>query len=269
MIVSNFELLVKRIANPVIPLPNNVKAVFRRVVQGYFLIISNLEETRTIRLSLKLTITSSINNREINSDNTVCFFDNGNTDNRELQINRSTSSNYTEYKTQFFDLGPKETGIITILPNVTGNTPANPLVSSDMEIRGYAELRQGRFFNGISSIFLGVPQANILTNPEIRGTFLDNAYPSTNESDELDFDQIAYSLPTASGKLSNIVESVPPLIISNGFLNASFDLEVAQKQLMIDNPNYTEKEMMEVSKMLQDLKNDDQILDIAKKLKRK
>jgi len=269
MIVSNFELLVKRIANPQVALPPNVTSVFRRVVQGYFLIISNLETTRTIRLSLGLTITSSANNREINNDNTVCFFDNGDTDNKQLSIFRSTSSNYTAYNTQSFKLGPRETGIITILPNVTGPPPGNPLTNSDMEIRGYVELRQGRLGNGLSSFFYTVPQADVLTNPEIRGTFLDNDYPSPNVAEELDFDQIAYSLPTASGMLANIVEEVPPIIIIDDILKPPFNIQLAHKQLMIDNTAYTEKEMMEVCKMLQDLKNDDQILEIAKKLKRK
>ena len=267
MIVSNFEMLVKRIANPTVPLPPNVTTAFRRIVQGYFLIVSNLETKRTIRLSLRLTITSSANNREINNDNTVCFFDNGDTDNKQLSIFRSTSSNFTAYNTQSFELGPKETGIITILPNVTGPPTTNPLTNSDMEVRGYVELRQTRDFRLAPGT--KVPQANVLTNPEIRGTFLDNAYPSTNGADELDFDQIAYTIPTASGKLFNIVEGISAPVFSDKLLKPPFNIELAQKQLMIDNPEYTEKEILDISQMLQDLKNDDKILDIAKKLKRK
>lgn len=262
-------MLVKRIANPEPAPPANVRAAFRRVVQGYFLIVSNLEIKRKIRLSLRLTITSSTNNREINSDNTVCFFDNGNTDNRELRIYRSKPSNYTTYNTQSFELGPKETGIITILPNVTGPPPANPLTTSDMEVRGYVELRQTRNPWLAISRLNGIPQANVLTSPEIRGTFLDNDYPTTNRAEELDFDQIAYSIPTASGKLSNIVEGIPAPVISSKLLKPPFNIELAQKQLKVDNPAYTEKEILDISQMLEDLKNDDQIVEIAKKMKSK
>lgn len=266
MIVSNFELLVKPIANSMAP--PNVTSAFRRVVQGYFLMVSNLETNRNVKLSLGLTITSSTGNREMNSDNTVCFFDNGNTDNGQLNINRIVTSNYTKYNTQSFDLGPRETGIITILPDIADflPNPTNPSPTPDLEIRGYTELRQLRTITGLSSLFLAVPEADILTNPETRGTFLDNQYPTQTAGDVLDFDQIAYALPTASGKLSNIVEGVPPIIIEVG---PPFDLIGIQKQLMIDNPAYSKVEMIKVAKLLEDLKNDDKILELAKQLKGK
>jgi hypothetical protein len=57
MLVSTFELLVKRIAPLAPPGPSNpVNAPFRRVVQGYFLIVTNLDLTRTASFALRITI---------------------------------------------------------------------------------------------------------------------------------------------------------------------------------------------------------------------
>jgi hypothetical protein len=60
-----------------------------------------------------------------------------------------------------------------------------------------------------------VPAIDVLVTPEIRGTFLDNDYPSAGTTNELDFDQINYGLPVASGKGRNTVESVGPITLRN------------------------------------------------------
>jgi hypothetical protein len=49
----------------------------------------------------------------------------------------------------------------------------------------------------------------VLLSAEIRGTFLDNDYPNSMVGTELDFDQINYGLPLASGNGRNTVEDLP------------------------------------------------------------
>ncbi|MGB0563554.1 MAG: hypothetical protein ACPGVO_17380, partial [Spirulinaceae cyanobacterium] len=73
-IVSTFELLVKRIApQQVLPVP--VQPVARRVVQGYFLTITNLESE-----SIFFGIEYFVNSLENNADRTLISED----DNRNI-----------------------------------------------------------------------------------------------------------------------------------------------------------------------------------------
>jgi len=210
MIVSNYELLIKRIATVPTSTPASISSVFRRVVQGYFLMITNLEEDRSISLSLKLTIPTSSGNRVMSNLNTQIFYDNGTINNTPLSLNQLNpiNANHTEYRTSSFNLGPRRTALVTILPNVI------PFINSpmpDLEIRGYVELFQRRVFP--RGFFTETPEAKVLVSPETRGTFLDNDYPTMSTSNELDFDQISYGLPIASGKNLNVLESVPPILL--------------------------------------------------------
>jgi len=240
MIVSNFELLIKRIATA----PNNVSinesSVFRRVVQGYFLMVSNLE-SNGITLYLKLTIPTSSGNRALNNANALVIFDNGNINNSILTLSPLSSNsnpNFTEYRTESFKLNPKQTGLITVLPNVFPfiNNP-NP----DLEIRGFVEIKQRRSF------LCSTPEADILITPETRGTFLDNDYPANSTDNELDFDQISYGLPTASGKTQNIVESAPPIIMRPaaevGTLIKRNDIIGLRQTIKEDNPDLNDDEL--------------------------
>ena len=110
-----------------------------------------------------------------------------------------------KFRTTSFSIAPQQTALVAVLPNVI---PFISVQNPDLEIRGYVELRQARQFIFNPKV---TPEARVLVTPENRGTFLDDDYPSMSET--LDFDQLAYSLPTANGKSEGVVEKVPPLDI--------------------------------------------------------
>jgi hypothetical protein len=213
-------LLVKRIA-PLAPMGPSapVNAPFRRVVQGYFLIITNLDPSRTANLFLKFTIPSlpaspETFDREIvvlDPCNVRTGYDIAASDNVSLPLTlRSADANVKTFNTGRFSIGPLQTASVNLLPNLS-----NPevLTREKMEIRGSVELLQTQ--GSVLELFNGVPAIDVLVTPEIRGTFLDNDYPSAGTTNELDFDQINYGLPVASGKGRNTVESVGPITLRN------------------------------------------------------
>jgi len=261
MIVSNFELLTKRIATLPAGTPPNILAPFRRVVQGYFLLVTNLDVSRTARFRLRLTITTSTGNREINNQNTNSFFDNGSVNNSILTITKNTTlsdANKSVYTTSNFQLGPRQTGLVVVLPFIN-NFLFDP--NPDIEIRGFVELEQVRI-----NIFQGAPAVEVLVNPETRGTFLDNAYPVQTPQDELDFDQIAYSLPISTGKTQNTIAAVPPIII--GPIEPSFKLKDLELMLIKNNKNLIDLEIKELAEMIeamQDSKELQKFLQLPKK----
>lgn len=252
MIVSQFELLVKRIA-PTAGLPPAVSAAFRRIVQGYFLNITNLEN-RTVNLRFRVTIPAPgapAIDREIvlaPTPNVAMTFDNAPTNNQPLTLSLVTTTPSVKVfstpalspfpgplpATGGIRIGPLQTVSVKLLPSTAGPI----LASANLEIRGFVELVQTRRFP-----FLEVPPAMLLTTPEIRGTVLDNAYPSADAADELDFDQISYSLPTASGKVQNQVEGLPGLVLESLSANVRTLLAKPMHELSEDDIAVIEDEM--------------------------
>lgn len=261
MIVSNFELLTKRIATLPSNTPQNVLAPFRRVVQGYFLIVTSLNKTRTVKFRLKLTITTSTGNREINSTNTNAFFDNGGVDNFPIQITKSSSStaDATIYFTSSFNLKPNQTGLITILPFVNNFIfEQNP----NVEIRGFVELQQ--VANGFRELINGAPATEVLINPETRGTFLDNSYPTQNLQDELDFDQISYSLQTASGKTFDTVEKLSPTLLGTPLPSSIVNVKDLQLLLRKNNAELSDDEIDRLAEIIEEMKDNKELKKFLK-----
>jgi hypothetical protein len=91
-----------------------------------------------------------------------------------------------------------------------------------------------------------VPEAEVLFTPETRGTFLDEAYPTTVTTDELDFDQIGYALPTANGKSKDTVEALRSII---------FDFETipSKDAFKQKNPELLDEEAEAVYSNIQEL----------------
>jgi hypothetical protein len=215
MLVSTFELLVKRIA-PLAPggVGNPVNAPFRRVVQGYFLIITNLNPNRTANFFLRFTIPSlpaggaGAFDREIDlsgNPNVRSGYDVAAFNNVPLALSPAGgTADFKRFRTVRFSAGPLQTVSVNLLPNL-GNPAV--LTNESLEVRGSVELFQA--YGSIQDIFNGVPATDVLLSAEIRGTFLDNDYPNNMVGTELDFDQINYGLPLASGNGRNTVERLP------------------------------------------------------------
>ena len=199
MEVSTFELLFKRIAPP--PAPNTLA---RRVVQGYFLTISNLED-RGFRYTLDfhISLPNPPDPDRTLAGNTVALLDVAG-ENQSLTLTPTNANVSTTRFSTSFSLGAKQTASFQLLPDL-GIPGLLSEASPDLEIRGFVEIRlPARFRLRPSAGFFPQSQTpvRVLLNPEIRGTFLPNSFPSSGG----DFDQINYPLEVASGRGLNEIE---------------------------------------------------------------
>ena len=164
MEISTFELLVKRIAPP--PATPDVA---RRVVQGYFLTITNLE-SKDLTFRIRFNISKP----------------------NPADSDRTLFNNAGLFSSTFggsFVLPAKQTASVQLLPNISLFADENP----DFEVRGFVTLRLPQIKRQPQS----ATPVRVLLNPEIRGTFLPNGFPGGDASD---FDQINYPLTVATGK---------------------------------------------------------------------
>lgn len=220
MLISNFELLVKRIA------PANSGAVARVVINGHFLTITNTELDRSVYFSIKYIVGNFVVNpsqpsnqnvdREIQiGTNSTLIYDGGSLDNTLVSATTSRGVNipggdFICVKTQNLRLRAGESGLLTLLPLIP-----NTLIRTNLEIRGHILISQENeavYNNGTQTIRETNPfvckEAKVLISSEQRGTFLDD--DALQNIPELilgtglrlgyDFDQIAYSQPLAEGK---------------------------------------------------------------------
>lgn len=240
MEVSTFELLTKPIAPPI----GGLEAVARRIVQGYFLTITNLESFE-VEYRIQFTIRKPLpaNPNRVLLGNAVIFLDSvGN--NSPITLIKDADVGETENYRASFRIRARNTASFQLLPKLP-----NVLTVGMLEVRGFVSLfRRRRFPGPLSAV-------KVLLNPEIRGTFLPNNFqtpPFPAPTTPLDFDQINYTLAIASGKGFNEIPPGPlepfikaptlvspifqPLLedLSNGTLNLdSLEAENPQKARML------------------------------------
>jgi hypothetical protein len=202
--ISTFELLAKPIA-PRNQLPVAQRPVARRIIQGYFLTITNLE---SIELTYRLEFRISTPN-PVDPDRTLF-------NNVDLLIDIAGANTFIPLSgnagsTTFggsFRLPAGQTASVQLLPRLSLLIP-----DPDFEVRGYVVLRLPALGRGI---FQFGPQTekpvSVLLSPEIRGTFIPNDFPASATGD---FDQINYALPIASGKALNALAPEPPFFLIN------------------------------------------------------
>jgi hypothetical protein len=198
--VSTFEVLVKPIAPRMVGnAPLN--AVARRVVQGYFLTITNLESVDlTFRLEFRISTPNPADPDRTLFNNVDLVFDIAGANNVIPLSGNATSSTFGGS----FRLPAGQTASVQLLPkpNLFGQ------VDPDFEVRGYVVLRLPALRGNPGFFF--EPQtaapAKVLLSPEVRGTFLPNNFPAVLTGD---FDQISYALAIASGKALNEVAPEP------------------------------------------------------------
>jgi hypothetical protein len=201
MEISTFELLAKPIA-PVIGLPPALLPVARRVVQGYFLTISNLEAIDLqyrIEFSISLPVPADPNKILLN--NAVLIVD---VEGLNITIPLTQQRGRPKVYSGFFRIPAHKTASVQLLPKLP-----DVLTPGLLEVRGYVSLFLPPLPFG-TVIMPSPPQSRtpvkVLLNPEIRGTFLPNDFPSETRTLP-DFDQINYTLAIASGKGLN---EIPP-----------------------------------------------------------
>lgn len=199
MLVSNFELLISRIAP--VPSAGPNPPFNRKVVQGYFLSITNLDETRDLKLNVVI-VSSKATGADINRDfipitNASVIYDNAPTVQNNVSLPLVATNPVNAFVNTFRTenmpaIKPLQTVLVAILPNAM--LAGNPITS--LEIRGHVRLHQVPNANGSMPANI-----KVMLSAECRGTFLDeNAQTPTSS---FDFDQIAYSLEIASGAALN------------------------------------------------------------------
>jgi hypothetical protein len=135
------------------------------------------------------------------------------------------------YFTKAFTIGPLQTASVNLLPNLSGG---QVLLNEKLEIRGTVELVRRPFRR---EFWLGAPPVDVLVTPEIRGTFLDNNFTGAATEAALDFDQINYGLPVASGKGRNTVEGLDPLVADPTIFQPDLIFNAELREDMIANFN--------------------------------
>lgn len=195
MLLSTFELLVKQISTPGF----GPAAASRIVAQGYFLTLANPNNvTVGVRLQFvattpNLTLADTVAIRDVAGGNVF----------GELVPTADPRKLTYDLKIPAHD-----TALLTLLPDLAKDV-LPPLGEPDLlttkyEVRGYVEISLQSPFS-LSGI-------NLLLTPEHRGTFLAQNLAAPN----LDFDQLVYSLPTATGSslftLKSFLVSIPPII---------------------------------------------------------
>lgn len=227
MEISTFELLVKRIAPPPAP-----PTLARRVVQGYFLTVANLEDSDILyRIDFTPSIPNPPNPDRALRSRAEILVDVAGANLRALQgFNGATLFG-------FFRVPARQTASVQLLPLLPNAllTTANP----DIEIRGFVTLQVSRLFN----VSPTNRPARVLLNPETRGTFLPNGFPTTAGED---FDQINYPMALATGRALNEI-AVEPLelraisaevvsqVSAELLRNDGLDLEVEFSPLGLNN----------------------------------
>jgi hypothetical protein len=170
-LISSFELLVK----PIAPSPPFASAPSRTVIQAYFLLLSNIS-TSGKEVSINLKFTSG--GAPLASNKLITIFDVG--------VGNNFGLLDANGMTEDLVIPPGFSGLFILQPDlrnpdVLPPAPAKP----SLEVRGFVE--------AMISSTSSVATIELLVSPQQRGTFLSDETPP-------DFDQIAYELPTATGK---------------------------------------------------------------------
>ncbi len=181
MLVSTFELLVK----PLVPPVFDILSAGRTVIQGYFLTIHNASNNN-VSLTLKFTAKSP----NFTVANIIAFFDvlGGNTQPVLPAVATTEVLTFSN-----LNIGAGDTGLFILQPRVTS---PSVVTTANTEFRGVVDI-------SLSTPF-GFNSFDLLLTPEHRGTFLPKGFtvpsPGSPVPANQDFDQLVYSLPTATGK---------------------------------------------------------------------
>ncbi|MEM9344478.1 MAG: hypothetical protein AAGA87_15655 [Pseudomonadota bacterium] len=165
MEVSSFELIYK---------PQSPVGAADRVLQGYFLNITNLENTQLIfRVDF---VTSSVTDPDRSLfNNTVAFIDTPTQNNIPGMLNGGLASS-SFLLTPFITIPPNGTAKIAVLPSDPFPVAGFP---ADFEARGYVTLRLPPIFTFNGTSFVAQPQlpnpARVMLTPQNRATYLDVA----------------------------------------------------------------------------------------------
>lgn len=211
MLVSHFELIFK----PQAPGPATGVAV-ERVVQGYFLEITNLENKEYYyQVEFRTSPPAATLPQRSVSGNTIYFVDTPpGTDNQSGILSGSLSSSTFQLSNGFIRIPAGGTALLAVLPSIFGNAfDPTPLTVPNFEVRGHVVLKLPALFPPFPPFkFItqaqSAAQVKVLLTAQNRATF----FSATNAIT----DQIQTSLPLASGTAVNLLDPEPggPIVFS-------------------------------------------------------
>jgi hypothetical protein len=215
MEVSTFEILYKPITPALEP---GTEAIARRVLQGYFLTIANLEQFDfRFRIGFNITLPVPDNPSRRLDTNALFISDVAAPDNVFSTALTRSPAGGNRYVTSF-TVPAGKTALVVLLPNVTvpsffSTGPA------DIEIRGHVSLELPCLLRvtfpplRISLVPQEGAPARVLLNAEHRSVYLPPGWPGATVGD-LDFDQTAVAIALATGRALNEVPQVSPCTFS-------------------------------------------------------
>jgi hypothetical protein len=197
-LVSTFEVLLK----PQLPAIAGISKLSRKVIQGYFLTISNVN---VIPVTLSVVFTLKFPSDPTNPGASPTSWEDflqvvdisgqnlfsGGSPQATLEPEIVPENNKARVT---FTLPKNGTGLLLLQPNILSSPDI--LETAEFEARGYVEI----FLSSLS----GSDTATLLVTPEQRGTFFKD--PKGKTPDAVGLDQIAYALPVKNGgvfELSN------------------------------------------------------------------
>jgi hypothetical protein len=189
MLVSTFEILVKSQLPPNLPAPLN--KLNRKVIQGYFLTIANVNVV-PVTLSVVFTVKFPVPGSPTSFNDFLDAIDISGTNLFGSLIPEAVPQNNKARLT--FTLPENTTGSLILQANILNSALLN---AANFEARGYVEI----FLSSLS----GSDRATLLVTPEHRGTFYKDINGST--SDKVGLDQIAYALPVSNGGVFTLSNS--------------------------------------------------------------
>ncbi|MBD2336164.1 hypothetical protein H6G64_04050 [Calothrix sp. FACHB-156] len=192
-LVSTFEVLLK----PQLPPVKGLENLSRKVIQGYFLTIANVNFF-PVTLSLVFTVKfpSDPGNPTALPKNFDDFLEAVDISGVNIISNSSLVPEKVPQNNKArltFTIPENGTSLLLLQPDIT---KAAVTSGANFEARGYVEI----FLSSLS----GSDSATLLVTPEHRGTFFKDL--TSNNPDKIALDQIAYALPVSNGgifKLSN------------------------------------------------------------------
>lgn len=191
-LVSTFEVLLK----PQLPTNVGIDSLSRKVLQGYFLTVANVNFF-PVTVSLVFTVIFPQNPldptalpQNFNDFIEAIDVSGINLISNSLVPEQVPANNKARLT---FTLPANATGLVLLQPDITNG---KLFKGQNFEARGYVEI----FLSSLS----GSDTATLLVTPEHRGTFFNNF--DSKDPAEVNLDQIAYALPVSNGgvlKLSN------------------------------------------------------------------
>lgn len=205
VLVSSFELLFARQIAQVPDPGSPVNTVSRRVVQGYFLTLANLEdEAYTYRVELRMTP------QEDPAGAPLFVKRIGNV----LSAPGIFSSDGDGRYSTRIKLAAHETGLLGVFPPTLLAAIGNPS-ATEYQSRGYVSIslptKSVRKSPGkVVEMAQSRKSVKVMATPDLRGTFLPNNFSAGNVTGDFDFDQTFATLPVAGGDSVLVVPPTKP-----------------------------------------------------------